>query len=188
MSDWRPDLINQLLETFIPKNAHIVIVGQKLESQTKKKEKWYNTQYDSFKIDPSILEDWNTCGLQSNFCFPEPNIFIATDFDLVSIEKDAYIHKTPLIIHDTPMIRVWFKQDTDFMKPKTIMNFDFSNPIVYSDPLNCNLTHLFVQLFKDDLNEYLYAADLAELRLNVTNTTYGVSVRIKSYNRISRKK
>lgn len=76
-------------------------------------------------------------------------------------------------------MRVWFKQDVEFLKPKTLMNLDFCSPIVYSDPLNCNLTHLFVQLFKDHLNEYLYAAGLAGLRLGVANTTYGVSVRIR---------
>lgn len=62
------------------------------------------------------------------------------------------------------------------MKPKTIMNFDFTSPLAYSDPLNCNLTHMFVQLFKDQLNEYLYEAELAGLRFSVSNTANGVSV------------
>lgn len=95
---------------------------------------------------------------------------------MIPIEPDVI--KNPVIIYDTPVMRVWFKQDTEFLKPKTIMNFDFSSPIVYSDPLNCNLTKLFVQLFRDQLNEYLYSADLAGLRFNVSNTTYGVSVSI----------
>lgn len=73
-------------------------------------------------------------------------------------------------------MRVWFKQDTEFKKPKTIMNFDFSSPMAYSDPLNCNLTHMFVQLFKDELTEYLYEAELAGLRFGVSNTSNGISV------------
>lgn len=84
--------------------------------------------------------------------------------------------KYPIIIHDNPVIRIWHKQDTEYMKPKTIMNFDFSSPIVYSDPLNCNLTQMFVYLFRDHLNEYLYPAELAGLRFGVSNTSYGVSV------------
>lgn len=76
-------------------------------------------------------------------------------------------------------MRVWFKQDMEFLKPKTIMNFDFSSPMAYSDPLNCNLTHMFVQLFKDQLNEYLYEAELAGLRFGVSNTANGISVRQK---------
>lgn len=73
-------------------------------------------------------------------------------------------------------MRVWFKQDTEFRKPKTIMNFDFSSPMAYADPLNCNLTHMFVHLFKDQLNEYLYDAELAGLRFGVSNTANGISV------------
>lgn len=61
------------------------------------------------------------------------------------------------------------------------MGFDFSNPIVYSDPLNCNFTHLFVQLFKDSLTEFLYSAELAGLRLTISNTTNGISMLINGY-------
>lgn len=64
----------------------------------------------------------------------------------------------------------------DYKRPKACMNFDFSNPIVYTDPLNCNLTHMLIRLFKDNLKEYLYDAELAGLHLNVTNTTTGINV------------
>lgn len=110
---------------------------------------------------------------------PEPNLFIPTDFSLLPIENSE--QQFPVIIHDNPITRVWFHQDSEFLKPKTIFGLDFSSPIVYSDPLNCNLTHLFVQLFKDHLNEYLYAAELAGLQLNISNTTYGLSMLISGY-------
>lgn len=89
--------------------------------------------------------------------------------------------KHPQIIHDSPLIRVWFKQDDEFRKPKALIGVDFSNPIAYSDALNCNLTHLFVTLFKDSINEFLYAAELAGLRLNISNTTNGISMIISGY-------
>lgn len=110
---------------------------------------------------------------------PDPNPFIPTDFSLLPIENAEQTH--PEIIHDSPLIRVWFKQDDEFLKPKSFMGFDFSNPIVYSDPLNCNLTHLFVQLFKDSITEFLYSAELAGLRLTISNTTNGISMLINGY-------
>lgn len=54
--------------------------------------------------------------------------------------------------------------------------FNFYSPLAYLDPLNCNLTHMFVQLFKDSLNEYAYAAELAGLKWDITNTKYGIIV------------
>lgn len=119
---------------------------------------------------------WSECCRIDSLQFPEPNVFIPTDFTLLPIEND--VGKFPVVIHDTSVVRVWHKQDTDYMKPKTIMHFDFTSPLAYSDPLNCNLTHMFVHLFRDQLNEYLYTAELAGLRLGVANTANGISVSI----------
>ncbi|XP_062560794.1 insulin-degrading enzyme isoform X2 [Armigeres subalbatus] len=179
ISEWRPDLIEDLWNKFYPKNARITVVGQKCEAKTNCEEEWYGTKYCTEKIDASVLEEWARNDVNSNLHLPERNPFIPTNFDLMPVDAD--IQSTPVIIHNTPMMRVWFKQDVEFLKPKTLMSLDFCSPIVYSDPLNCNLTHMFVQLFKDHLNEYLYAADLAGLRLIVANTTYGVSVSIGGY-------
>ncbi|KAL1396625.1 hypothetical protein pipiens_010394 [Culex pipiens pipiens] len=179
ISEWRPELIEELWNKFFPQNARITVVGQKCESVTNQEEEWYGTKYSSEAIPKNVLEEWAKPDLNANLHLPERNPFIPTDFELVPVDAD--IQSTPVIIHNTPMIRVWFKQDVEFLKPKTLMNLDFCSPIVYSDPLNCNLTHLFVQLFKDHLNEYLYAADLAGLRLVVSNTTYGISVSIGGY-------
>lgn len=74
------------------------------------------------------------------------------------------------------MTRVWFKQDDKFLLPKANVMFDFVSPMAYLDPLNCNLTHMFVQLFRDGLNEYAYAAELAGLKWELINTKYGLIV------------
>lgn len=179
ISEWRPDLIEDLWNKFYPQNARITVVGQKCEAKATCEEEWYGTKYSTEKIDAKVLENWAKSDLNGNLHLPERNPFIPTNFDLLAVDAD--IESIPVIIHNTPMMRVWFKQDVEFLKPKTLMNLDFCSPIVYSDPLNCNLTHLFVQLFKDHLNEYLYAAGLAGLRLGVANTTYGVSVSIGGY-------
>lgn len=79
---------------------------------------------------------------------------------------------------DTEILRVWHKQDNFYLKPKACMSFDMSNPIAYLDPLNCNLNYLMVALIKDQLNEYLYDADLADLKLQVAPRSNGIDVRI----------
>jgi len=58
------------------------------------------------------------------------------------------------------------------------MTFDMSNPIAYLDPLNCNLNHMMVMLLKDQLNEYLYDAELASLKLSVMGKSCGIDVRM----------
>lgn len=48
--------------------------------------------------------------------------------------------------------------------------------MAYVDPLHFNLCHLFVQLVKDSLNEYAYAAELAGLSYSLGNARLGISV------------
>lgn len=73
-------------------------------------------------------------------------------------------------------MRVWLKQDSEFRKPKTIIDINVFSPITYSDPINSELSHLFAALFRDDLNEYLYAAQLAGLVVGVSNSVDGIKV------------
>lgn len=82
----------------------------------------------------------------------------------------------PSIIKDTPLARVWFKQDDVYKLPKANLMFDFVSPLAYLDPLNCNLTHMLVQLFRDALNEYAYYAEVAGLKYELINTKYGLIV------------
>uniref|UniRef100_A0A182J3K6 Insulin-degrading enzyme n=1 Tax=Anopheles atroparvus TaxID=41427 RepID=A0A182J3K6_ANOAO len=179
ISEWRPDLIEYLLSKITPDKARIIIVGQRCDSLTDKAEQWYGTKYGVHKIDPAVLEYWASSDMNENLQLPEPNPFIPTDFDLLPVDSD--VENFPTVIYDTPMIRLWFKQDVEFLKPKTMMNFDFNSPIVYSDPLNCNLTRLFVQLLRDHLNELLFEADLAGLGFGIGNTTSGISLSIGGY-------
>lgn len=72
------------------------------------------------------------------------------------------------------------------MDLKSLYLLCFFSPLAYLDPLNCNLTHMFVQLFRDSLNEYSYAAELAGLKWNLTNTKYGLIV--SNYTRCTKKK
>lgn len=179
LTEWRPDLIEDILERLNPENCRITVLGQKVADKCTESEIWYKTKYHVEKLDEKTVKEWLNCGTNEKFYLPEPNLFIPSDFSLLPQETEEKIH--PMIIHDTPLIRVWHKQDDEFLKPKMFIGVDFSNPIVYTDPLNCNLTHLFVSLFKDSINEFLYAAELAGLRFNVSNTTNGISMLINGY-------
>lgn len=175
VTEWRPDLIREMLDSFVPQNCRALVVGQSFADQATLSEKWYGTKYFFEEFDSKTIESWiQDDDVNDSLFVPPPNPFIPTDFTLAPIESGA--PKYPTILYDIAMMRVWFKQDTEFLKPKTIMGIDFTSPLAYSDPLNCNLTHMFVQLFKDHLNEYTYEAHVAGLRLGVNNTASGISV------------
>jgi insulysin len=75
-------------------------------------------------------------------------------------------------------MRLWFKQDNYFLRPKLQLKFSLSSPLAYVDPLHSNYTRLFVDLLKDSLTEVVYDAELAGMAYTFNNTIYGVDVRV----------
>ena len=55
------------------------------------------------------------------------------------------------------------------------------SPFAYVDPLHCNMAYLYLELLKDSLNEYAYAAELAGLNYDLQNTIYGMYVSIQPH-------
>ena len=54
--------------------------------------------------------------------------------------------------------------------------FFFFSPLVYIDPLHANLATMLANLFRDSLNEYAYAAEIAGLKYSLSSTAYGINV------------
>ncbi|KAF6207664.1 hypothetical protein GE061_016111 [Apolygus lucorum] len=179
LTDWRPDLITELLGYLRPDNVRVSVVGKKFKALADKKEEWYGTEYKLEKIEPSVIERWSDGSLNSKLHLPDKNEFIPSDFDLAPRDEP---HKFPIIIQENDFCRAWYKQDDEYFLPKANIRFEFLSPLAYQDPLNCNLTYMFVILFKDALLEYAYAAQLAGLRWELTNTKYGMVLGIGGYN------
>lgn len=179
--EWRPEHIEYIFSFLNPEQMRVVLVGKKLEAICDRTEKWYGTRFNVQNISPEWIDKWKNVEANSNFFLPHPNPFVATDFSLVDhTTQDVTEH--PVVIYDTEYVRVWHKLDDEFKKPKSILYFNLSNPIVYSDPMNCNLTNLFVKLFLESINEDLYKADIAGLKVNINNTTYGIGLTLSGFN------
>ncbi|XP_046746475.1 LOW QUALITY PROTEIN: insulin-degrading enzyme-like [Diprion similis] len=177
--EWRPDLIEKVLSYLTPENVRISVVAQQYEDIASEKETWYGTRYMKEKIPNDIIEKWRNAGLNPDLRLPAKNEFIPTNFELKPQEPDA--NKFPVIIEDTALMRVWFKQDDEFLLPKANLSFDFISPLAYMDPVSRNLAHMFVELFRDSLNEYTYAAELAGVWWSLSHSNYGMTLVIGGY-------
>uniref|UniRef100_A0A1I8Q5M0 Insulin-degrading enzyme n=1 Tax=Stomoxys calcitrans TaxID=35570 RepID=A0A1I8Q5M0_STOCA len=177
--EWKPELITKLLDELIPSKCRVVVIGQSYAEQADMSEPYYQTKYTTLKIERETMKKWEECELNKNLALPLPNAFIPEKYDLAPFDHD--LSKHPVIIMDTPILRVWHKQDNFYLKPKACMSFDMSNPIAYLDPLNCNLNYLMASLIRDQLNEYLYDAELADLKLQVGNKSNGIDIAIRGY-------
>lgn len=180
LTEWKPDLINELLGYLSPENVRAAVVAKRFQPLADQRERWYGTQYKLEKIPQSVIDRWSDHSLCNELHLPERNEFIPTNFELFPREENPNAY--PVIIQETPYSRVWYKQDNDYLLPKVNMSFEFISPLAYLDPVSCNLTYMFIMLFKDALIEYAYAAELAGLRWELTNTKYGMVLGIGGYN------
>uniref|UniRef100_A0A674PB61 Insulin-degrading enzyme n=1 Tax=Takifugu rubripes TaxID=31033 RepID=A0A674PB61_TAKRU len=178
LEDFRPDLIEMVLDKLRPEYVRVAVVSKSFEGQTDKTEEWYGTQYKQEAI--SDATKWADADLNGKFKLPMKNEFIPTNFEIYPLEKES--PSVPTLIKDTAMSKVWFKQDDKFFLPKACLNFEFFSPFAYVDPLHCNMAYLYLELLKDSLNEYAYAAELAGLNYDLQNTVYGMHLSVKGYN------
>lgn len=56
LTEWRPDLIEQVMEKLNPYNARIIIVGQKTKDKCTLEEPWYKTNYWYEKIEQASID------------------------------------------------------------------------------------------------------------------------------------
>uniref|UniRef100_A0A673HXW9 Insulin-degrading enzyme-like n=1 Tax=Sinocyclocheilus rhinocerous TaxID=307959 RepID=A0A673HXW9_9TELE len=176
LEEFRPDLIEMVLDKLRPENVRVAVVSKSFEGQTDRTEEWYGTQYKQEAITDDAIKKWQNADLNGKFKLPMKNEFIPTNFEIYPLEMDS--PSVPTLIKDTAMSKVWFKQDDKFFLPKACLNFEFFSPFAYVDPLHCNMAYLYLELLKDSLNEYAYAAELAGLNYDLQNTVYGMYVSI----------
>ncbi|XP_073452147.1 insulin-degrading enzyme isoform X1 [Aquarana catesbeiana] len=180
LEEFRPDLIQMVLDKLTPDNVRVAVVSKSYASQTDKTEEWYGTQYKDEDIPAEVIDKWQKAEINGKLHHPMKNEFIPTNFEIFPMEKDAT--PFPALIKDTAMSKLWFKQDDKYFLPKACLNFEFFSPFAYVDPLHCNMAYLYIELLKDSLNEYAYAAELAGLNYDLQNTVYGMYLSVKGYN------
>uniref|UniRef100_A0A8D9BMR4 Insulin-degrading enzyme n=5 Tax=Cacopsylla melanoneura TaxID=428564 RepID=A0A8D9BMR4_9HEMI len=179
LTEYKPDLIRDLLDRLTPENMRLAVVGKQFEPKCDQTEPWYGTKYTREKLSDEQLKKFENVTSNSAFHLPQPNEFIATDFTLLAPDADIAPH--PTIMYNSPLIRAWLKQDDEYKVPKLNASFEFISPYAYLDPECTNMTHLFISLFKDALNEYSYDAKLASLGWDLNNTKYGMMLNISGY-------
>ncbi len=155
----------------------MTVISQTFGSIATEAEEWYGTKYKTEDIPREKLQRWKDVELSDKLHLPERNEFIPSQFELV--ERDVGAPSHPLIVRETPLSALWFKQDDEFLLPKSSLNVRFRCPQAYHDPHHVNLTYMFVELMMDDLTEYTYDAELAGLYYGMANSKFGFTMTIR---------
>ena len=79
-------------------------------------------------------------GLNDRLRLPTRNEFIPTNFELVEREEPS---EHPQVILCTELTRLWFKQDTQFLLPKSCIGIDITRSLPSLPPLTVKVVTPF---------------------------------------------
>ncbi|XP_045516771.1 insulin-degrading enzyme isoform X1 [Pieris brassicae] len=176
LSEWRPDLIRETLELLTPDRVRLAVVAKRFADRCVLTEPWYGTKYLQEDIDDETLQKWRTARGGAELHLPPPNEFIPRRLTMIEDDDPTAGQAAPLIVKDTPLMRVWYKRDDEFRLPKAFITLEFASPLLYSSPTAAGLAALWAALLRDALQQELYAAELASLRWGVANAKRSINV------------
>ncbi|KAI8912435.1 Metalloenzyme, LuxS/M16 peptidase-like protein [Gorgonomyces haynaldii] len=177
MEVFDPETIQRLLDLMQPHNFRVIVQNPKFETEGWTRAKWYGTEYKVVPFSSEFKQQLDQIQEISQMHLPERNQFIPDSFDLLPIESDG----APQIVLESPLMRLWYKQDHLFKIPKAAIYLEIISPLAYQDVRSCVLTRLFTELLKDALNEFSYAAELAGLDYSLTNTPEGMVLTLNGF-------
>ncbi|CAF3683386.1 unnamed protein product [Rotaria sp. Silwood1] len=183
MREFRPDLINELLnEYLIPSKMRVFLTSKEFLSIATEKEKWYGTLYKQEYLPKEFIKQCETCEINHKLYLPIPNEFIPTDFQLFSKEKNLARPQIPIKIKENEYYRLYYAEDSFYKLPKAYIYFEFRNPLVYVDPIHSNLNTLYVELINDSLTEFVYPAQVGGLDYELYDCNDSIQLSISGFN------
>lgn len=168
-------------------NFRMMLVSQDYPGSWDQKEKWYGTEHRVQHISTEMQSEIRQALVGSahdrpqELHLPHRNEFIPTRLDVEKAEVKEP-SKTPKLIRNDDMMRLWWKKDDAFWVPKANFNILLRNSLTYSTPANYVKTVIYLNLVKDALVEYSYDAEISGLGYVLGANMLGVDMSVYGYN------
>ncbi|XP_038056169.1 nardilysin-like [Patiria miniata] len=179
-TEYNPQAIALCTDHLQVHNANFMLLSKHFEGQCDRKELWYQTDY---RVE-DVPEEWKNLiqnlELNPELHLPEPNKFIATNFDLKS--PDVPDSDYPVCILDCEQSKLWYKRDTKFNSPRGYLIFHLITPLVYASPGNLVLFDFLASILEHNLSEIGYEADAAQLEYSFKTEETGLVMKMYGFN------
>jgi len=176
MDEYDPRLLRRFLSLLTPERALLSVRAPDLTVDSRSP--WFDAPYKITPVADDTLAEWQSQDAVAALQLPEPNPFIPESLELKTVADPSPI---PELVLEKPGLALWYQQDSEFRTPRTDFFFSVRSPVAVSSPHNTVLTELYVDLVRDELNEFAYPAQLAGLDYSIYRHVRGFSVRISGY-------
>lgn len=149
-------------------------------------EPWFGSKYTEEDISPSLMDLWkDPLEIDVSLHLPSKNEFIPCDFSICSdnsCHDDPANMSSPRCIIDEPLMKLWYKLDTTFKLPRVNTYFRISLKGGCANLRNSILMELYGHLLRDELNEIIYQALLANLEAYVGPVGEKLEIKVSGFN------
>ncbi|OQR74085.1 insulin-degrading enzyme-like [Tropilaelaps mercedesae] len=181
--DYRPDLIENLLDHLSPYNCRITLQSPTfVDEPDLRVEPLYNVSYSVVPIPEDKLRRWNASQPQSHhkFAVPPPNRFIPDEFPIHRAEPELS-HK-PVLLQEDSRTRLWILQNDAFKTPKSMVYVIYRTDIIRRGSSDIVKLALVAKTFLEANEEELGAARMAGSKIDVVPVLNGLVISVNGYN------
>ena len=155
-----------------PANMNVFVRSHKFNEQTDQRAPWYDTAYSvtpmsaelrARLLKPQCNQEGKVLGL------PPANKLIPSNFDILPTDE-ARSAKPILLKRWSHCTDLWFKKDDQFKLPKAIVTLRlYTNDCLFGlNPRARVFAHVWENLQQEQLREFNYMAELAQLTFDIT--------------------
>lgn len=181
-------LIDKYLDFMVPEKTNLTLLGGAfLPEYETLEEPWIKTKYQVQPLPESWREQASKCvGDSPYFHYPNPNQFIATNFELLNEgaadPHEMEIGEYPKQIVSTPRMTVWYKPDFHFNLPQGVLHLHILSPVLRASLENAVLFDVLLDYYLLATKEDTYDATMAEIEQEINYTDYGFGIKIRGFN------
>lgn len=178
--------IDAVLDALRPDNVLVTLTARGVE--TDRSDPWYGARYALKPLSQEQLARWRAAQRPAELAITKPNPFIPKDLAIKPMrgtpqpEGIPSAAAKPELLLDEGGVRLWFKQDQEFLVPRANFYVYAMTPLFNRDLRNSLLATFVVSLVNDKLNEYAYPANLAGAYFGVSGRARGFTLSVGGYN------
>lgn len=168
------NVANKLYDEYIgymqPETSIVILSSLKYENTLKNTEKWYGVNYTSCEYVNIVPSFEITENINFDISLPSKNAYIPTDFSIKNDDEMQYPEK-----YECNKIECWYKHIKKYGLPKAYVMISLYNKADLSLEQYLSL-QLYINSKLDELNNEIYAAELAGLSLSIIYSEHDKSV------------
>ncbi|KYN33494.1 Nardilysin [Trachymyrmex septentrionalis] len=141
---------------------------------------WSEAEYTKIQISRECIEHWKSIKPLPNFHLPLLNIFLPSDFSLISIP--AKVSKYPVKLFSKSTLELWYRPYSKICLPKCYMYFHFISSLGFLSLKNAVLMDMYCDILSFLLAEELYPAKAAGIDCEIGVTEKGITIKMYGFN------